>query len=186
MTSSPFILNVADLLGRDAPSRRELIEVPVDWGLELSTIQPEPPLTADLTLSPLPGGILARGTLQFQAEHTCRRCLTRYTDEVDQSVAGLFEVDPDEEAYAIENLEIDLEPFLRDEALLALPMLPECPDGCATTTEIVETKDSEDTGDDMWRLEDTAQADEVRRLLMAAVEDDVDDSQASPAPGGQG
>ena len=89
-----FILNVADLLGRDAPSRRELIEVPVDWGLELSTIQPEPPLVADLTLSPLPSGVLARGTLQFHAEHTCRRCLTRYTDEVDQSVAALLHEDP--------------------------------------------------------------------------------------------
>jgi uncharacterized protein len=179
MTSSPFVLNVADLLGRDAPSRRELIEVPVDWGLELSTIQLEPPLVADLTLSSLPSGVLARGTLQFHAEHTCRRCLTPYTDEVDHSVAALFEEDPDEEAYPIFDLEIDLEPFLRDEALLALPMLPECPDGCATTTEAVETED------EVWRLEDTAEAEEIRRRLMAAVQDDAD-SEASPAPGGQG
>jgi uncharacterized protein len=180
MSTSAFILNVADLLGRDAPPRRELIEVPVDWGLELSTIQSDPPLVADLTLSPLPSGILARGTVQFQAEHTCRRCLTRYTDEIDHSVAALFEEDPDEEAYPIENLEIDLEPFLRDEALLALPMLPECPDGCATTTAVVETED------EVWRLEDTPEADEVRRRLMAAVGDDTDESATSPAPGGQG
>jgi len=175
-----FIINVADLLGRDAPSRRELIEVPVDWSLELSTIQPEPPLVADLTLSALPNGILARGTVQFRVEHTCRRCLTRYADEVDKSVAALFEEDPDEEAYPIENLEIDLEPFLRDEALLALPMLPECPDGCAATTEAIETED------EVWRLEDTPEADEVRRQLMAAVKDDTNESTSSPAPGGQG
>ena len=160
-----FIINVADLLGRDAPARRELIEASVNWGLQLSTIRPEPPLVADLTLSSLPSGILARGTLEFAVQHTCRRCLTRYEDEIERSVAALFEENPDEEAYPIEHLEIDLEPFLRDEALLALPMLPECPDGCVTTTEV-------ETEDEVWRLEDTPEADEIRRQLMAAIEDD--------------
>lgn len=180
MTSSPFRINVADLLGRDAPPRHERIEAPVDWGLELSTIKPEPPLVADLILSPLPSGILARGTLRFIAEHACRRCLTRYADEVSHSIAVLFEEDPDEDSYPIEGTDIDLEPVMRDEALLSLPMLPECPDGCAGTTEVVETED------EVWRLQDTPEADEVRRRLMAAVRDDADESEASPAPGGDG
>jgi len=165
MTDSPFLLNVADLLGRDAPPRHERLEVPVDWGLELSTIRVDPPLIADITLTHLPSGLLARGTVDFRVEHTCRRCLTRYEDEVSQNVAALFEEDPDEGAYPIIDLEIDLEPFLRDEALLALPMLPECPDGCATT--VASGPEAEE-----WRLEDTPEAEELRRQLMAVVEDD--------------
>lgn len=139
MTSSLFTINVADLVGRDAPAREAHIEVPVDWGVELSKIQRDPPLTADLTLSHLPSGILVRGMLRFRVEHTCRRCLTHYREEATHHVTGLFEVDPDEEAYPIDGVEIDLEPFLRDEALLALPLLPECPDGCATVVTTPET-----------------------------------------------
>lgn len=165
-----FILNVADLLGRDAPARHERLEAPVGWSLELSTIQQEPPLVAELTLSSLPSGILAMGTLRFHAEHTCRRCLTHYQDEISHSVAALFEEDPDEESYPIEGTEIDLEPFLRDEALLSLPMLPECPDGCVAGTPDADFGSEEGSPD--WRLADTAQAEEVRRRLMAAVEDD--------------
>ena len=42
-------------------------------------------------------------------------------------------------AYPIEEAEIDLEPFVRDEALLSLPLLPECPDGCAVVVTTPET-----------------------------------------------
>ncbi len=169
MTSSPFTVNVADLLGRDTPPRHEHLEASVDWGLELSEIRPDPPLAADITLTPLPGGILAKGTLRFVAEHSCRRCLSPYVDEVSQQVVGLFEDDPDEESYPIEGSEIDLEPFLRDEVLLAFPMLPECPEGCAAAP---ASPDSEEADAGEWRLEDSAQAEEVRRRLMAVVEDD--------------
>lgn len=125
-----LLINVADLLDREAPPRDVQVEAAVDWGLELSTILPEPPLVAELTLSPLPGGILGRGRVRYRVEHACRRCLTPNTEDVDQQLTVLFEEDPGEEAYPIEEAEIDLEPVLRDEALLGLPLLPECPDGC--------------------------------------------------------
>jgi uncharacterized protein len=139
MTTSPFEINVADLLGRDAPARDVLIEVPVDWSLELSAIQPDPTLTADLALSALPGAILAMGSLYFRVEHTCRRCLTSFLEDTKKQVTGLFEAQPDEESYRIDGDEIDLEPFLRDEALLSLPLLPECPDGCTVVVTTPET-----------------------------------------------
>ena len=132
-------INVADLLDREAPPRDVEIEVSVDWGLELSTIRPKPPLIADLTLSPLPGGILGRGALRFRVEHSCRRCLTPYSEDMELQVAALFEEDPGEDAYPIDEAEIDLEPFLRDEALLSLPLLPECPDGCDVVVTTPET-----------------------------------------------
>ena len=134
-----FLVNVADLLDREAPPRDVEIDIPVDWGLELSTIQSEPPLHVELTLSPLPSGILGRGAMRFRVEHNCRRCLTPYTQEMDLQIAVLFEEDPGEDAYPIEEAEIDLESFVRDEALLALPLLPECPDGCAVVVTTPET-----------------------------------------------
>ena len=88
-------MNVADLVGRDAPAREAHIEAPVDWSVELSRIQPDPPLAADLTLSHLPSGILVRGTMRFHVEHTCRRCLTNDHEAASHHVTGLFEVDPE-------------------------------------------------------------------------------------------
>lgn len=137
--ASPFVVLVSDLLDREAPPRAIEVEAPVDWGIELSRIEPDPPLTAELTLSPLPGGILGRGWLAYRIEHTCRRCLTTYEEDVELDVATLFESDPDEDAYPIEGDQIDLEPFLRDEALLAMPLLPQCPDGCDVVVTTPET-----------------------------------------------
>ena len=164
-----FIFNVADLLGRDAPPRHEHIEASVDWGLEMSRIRQDPPLIADITLTALPGSILARGAVRFHFDNTCRRCLAPYEEEVTHTVAALFEETPDEDSYPIEDLQIDLEPFLRDEALLSLPMLPECPDGCLVSAEAAPAGDTDEAE---WRLEDTAEAEEIRRRLMAVVEDD--------------
>jgi uncharacterized metal-binding protein YceD (DUF177 family) len=134
-----FVVPVSDLLDREAPPRRIYIEAPVDWAIELSRIEPDPPLSADLTLSPLPGGILGRGTVRFRAEHSCRRCLTPYEEDVELDVAALFEPDPDEDAYPIDVDRIDLEPFLHDEALLGMPQLPQCPDGCDVVVTTPET-----------------------------------------------
>lgn len=134
-----FVVPVADLLDREAPPRHVLVETPVDWGVELSRIVPDPPLRAELTLSPLPGGILGRGTIRFSVEHTCRRCLTPYREDFTLDVAGLFEADADEDAYPIDGDEIDLEPFVRDEALLGMPLLPQCPDGCEVVVSTPET-----------------------------------------------
>jgi DUF177 domain-containing protein len=139
MTRSPFIVDVADLVGREAPPRHEHFDVAVDWGLELSRVHPDPPLVADLVLTSLPGGILARGTLHYVVDHTCRRCLAEYRQKVDLPIMGLFEDEPDEESYPIDGIHVDLEPFIRDEVLLALPMLPQCPDGCAEVVSTPET-----------------------------------------------
>ncbi len=184
-----FKINVADLLGRDAPSRDVLIEAPVDWGMELSKIRPDPPLEADVTLSSLPGAILARGRLRFRVEHICRRCLTPYVEDASLNVTGLFEDPADEDSYPIHENEIDLEVFLRDEAMLAMPLLPECPDGCDVSaphdtgglgdSPAGEPPGGEEQGE--WRLEDLPEAEELRRLLYGAggIDDSPDDGRSS-------
>jgi uncharacterized protein len=130
MQRSPFLLEVSDLVGRDVPPRAVVIEVVVDWRLDMSRILPDPPLVAELSVGPVPGGILVRGEVCYAVEHTCRRCLTGFVDDGCDPVTGLFETDPGEDAYPIEGTVIDLEPFLRDDTLLALPLLPVCSASC--------------------------------------------------------
>jgi uncharacterized protein len=137
---NPFVVNIADILGRDVPPRPVRIEQPVEWGLELSTVRTEPPLVADLTVQPTSGGILVLGNLEFTVVHSCRRCLEGYVESPVLRVGAMFERTPEDETYPIEGDEIDLEPFLRDEVMLDLPMGPVCPDGCK---EVVTTPESD-------------------------------------------
>ncbi len=130
MRRSPFVVDVSDLVGRDVPPRPVVIEVVVDWRLDMSRVLPEPPLVAELSVAPVPGGILVRGDVCCAVEHTCRRCLTDFVDDGCDPVTGLFEMNPGEDAYPIEGTTIDLEPFVRDETLLGLPLAPICSDSC--------------------------------------------------------
>ncbi len=151
MIRSPFLVDVSDLLGRDVPARSVVIDVVVDWALQMSKIMVEPPLVADLAIAPIPGGILVRGEVCYAVEHACRRCLTDFIDDGCSPVAGLFEIDPGEDAYPIDGTTIDLEPFLRDETLLGLPLLPICEESCegvVTTAGIDLNTDSSDDSDD--------------------------------------
>jgi uncharacterized metal-binding protein YceD (DUF177 family) len=161
MNRSPFLVDVSDLLGRDVPARPVVIDVVVDWALEMSRILAEPALVAHLSIGPVPGGILVRGEVCYAVEHTCRRCLTDFIDDGCNPVTGLFEVGPGEDAYPIEGTTIDLESFLRDETLLGLPLLPICEDSCVGVVTTPETglntdspSDSDDTGSPFAVLRD--------------------------------
>jgi len=158
---SPFIVDVSDLLGRDVPARSVVIDVVVDWALEMSRIMAEPSLVADLSVGSVPGGVLVRGDVCYAVEHTCRRCLTDFIDDGCSPVTGLFETDPGEDAYPIEGTTIDLESFLRDETLLGLPLLPICDESCEGVVTTPETdlnsdspSESGDTGSPFAVLRD--------------------------------
>ncbi len=139
MNRPPFLVDVSDLLGRDVPPRDILIEVTVDWKLEMSRILADPPFIADLAIGPIPGGILVRGEVCYSVEHTCRRCLATFVDDGCDPITGLFEMDPGEDTYPILGTSIDLEPFLRDETLLGLPLLPICSESCEGLVSTAET-----------------------------------------------
>jgi len=136
---SPFVVDVSDLLGRDVPARPVVVEAVVDWRLEMSRILPDPPLVADLSVASVPGGILVRGEVCYAVEHVCRRCLSDFVDDGCEPVTGLFEFNPGEDAYPIEGTTVDLEPFLRDDTLLGLPLLPICSESCEGLVSTAET-----------------------------------------------
>jgi DUF177 domain-containing protein len=131
MTRSPFVLNVSDLLGRDASPRPETVSAPVDWGTEWMHVVAEPPLVADLVLHHVSGGVAVTGRVGFTTEETCMRCLDVTTTERSTAIAALFDRNADdEESYPLQGNDIDVEQMLRDEVLLSLPINHVCGDDC--------------------------------------------------------
>lgn len=137
MIRSPFVLSVADLLGRDASPRSETVEVPVDWSVEMSRLVKDEPLVADVNLHPVSGGIAVTGIVHFVSEDTCFRCLETTRTSRTATIGALFDrKNDDDESYPLDGQDIDLEQMLRDDVLLSIPITSSCPDGC---TEVVNS-----------------------------------------------
>jgi uncharacterized protein len=132
MSRSPFLFNVADLRRERALARAVSVAAPVEWGVEMSRVLADPPLDAELELSALSGGIRVHGTATVTVHHTCHRCLEEWDEEVGVPVDQLYveASRADDDDYAFSGDQIDLEPMLRDEVLLAMPLVPTCPEGC--------------------------------------------------------
>ena len=131
MIRSPFVLSVADLLGRDASPRSETVEASVDWSVEMSRLVEEEPLVADISLHPVSGGIAVTGVVRFVTEDSCFRCLETTHTERTATIGALFDRnDDDDESYPLDGHDIDLEQMLRDDILLSIPITFSCPDGC--------------------------------------------------------
>ncbi|MCL1592925.1 MAG: YceD family protein [Actinomycetia bacterium] len=136
MYRSPFVLGVADLLGREASPREVTIEQTVDWGIEMSRVAQEIPILADLRLHPLSGGVAITGSVAFTTSDTCFRCLDEFATDRRAAIGALFDTnDDDDESYPLDGDDIDVEQLLRDEILLSLPIAQECgKDTCAVVT----------------------------------------------------
>ena len=147
MLRSPFVLNVADLLGKNSSGRQVAIEASVDWGLELITLTPDEPMTAELMLHPISNGIAVTGHVDFVTIDTCHRCLDTTRRVRSASIGALYDEAVDDESYALDGQEIDVEQMLRDEVILSLPLTTTCEDECSSvvdTAPIDLNKDSPD------------------------------------------
>jgi len=128
--ATPFQIPVSDLLHDTGRRRTVHVDASVDWALELSSVEPEPPLHASVVLEAVAGGLVARGRIGFTASHSCNRCTTGWTEELEIEMTELLGADPDDE-YPLEGEVADLERPLRDAVLLALPLVPLCRPDCA-------------------------------------------------------
>ena len=125
-------MNVADLLRRPGSTREVHLEVPLP-GLENAStrVDPDQPLTIDLRLESLSGGIVASGHVRGRWRAVCSRCLTALEADFDLSMREVFEEDPiEEETYPLCHDEIDLEQPIRDLVVPELPPVPLCADDC--------------------------------------------------------
>ena len=125
---------VAEILGRPGEYRDISISKPIE-GLEVSLAHVgEHPLAAELRLESVVEGILVTGNVEALADMECARCLTKLTSSVAVDVCELYTApghEAEEDAYRVSNMEIDLEPMLRDSVTLALPLNPICREDCA-------------------------------------------------------
>ena len=127
---SPFRVVVSDLNPGD--SRPFAVETPATYAVELARVAPETPVRAEVELRAISGGVMVDGTVAYEAELTCHRCLLTWTEEGKRRVLQLVEpAGADEAEYTLEGDELDLEPLVRDEVTLALPIAPLCREDCA-------------------------------------------------------
>lgn len=97
-----------------------------------------------LEVRPIEGALVVRGSISGTFQLTCGRCLGLATITVDDPDLRLTylpraETEPvEEEQLSLEDLdtytfsgeEIDLEPLVREQLVLAIPMAPQCKDDC--------------------------------------------------------
>jgi uncharacterized protein len=128
----PLVVPIADLR-RHPGSRRRLtlpVEVP-DLAISTAAVPAGAELVVDLELEALSSGLTATGTVTVPWEGECRRCLTVVRGESVAEVKEVFEPRPVEgETYPLGDDLVDLEPMVRDAALLALPLAPLCGRDC--------------------------------------------------------
>ena len=125
---SPFRFPVSDLLQEHGRRRSVVLDAPARWSLELSRI--DGPISGELALEGVSGGVLMRGRVAVVVHHTCHRCVGEWEEQVEVVVTELLGTDPDDE-YRLDGEIADLEPPVRDAVLLTLPLLPTCRPDCA-------------------------------------------------------
>lgn len=134
MSADPGLrVGVIDL--RRHPGERRHVERSVvldDVGITTARVPDGAEITVDLELEAISEGIVAYGTLVVPWQGDCRRCLTAVVGETETEIREIFDKDAVEgETYPLHDDVVDLEPMIRDAALLALPLAPLCGSDCA-------------------------------------------------------
>ncbi len=138
---SPFIVDIRELGRRPGsllPVHRTVL-APLGVGLDVIGVQAGDELTLDLRMESVVEGVLVSGTVSGQVVGECSRCLDPIQDTVSVDVVELFaypdsatsETTDEDEVSRLTGNTIDLEPLVRDEVVLALPVAPLCRADCA-------------------------------------------------------
>jgi uncharacterized protein len=125
-------IGVMELRRRPGTQRDVRVSTPLP-GLAITSakVPDDADLVVDVTLESIDGAVTVSGTVQVPWTAECRRCLDDVGGVLVVDVSEVFEVHPDEgETYPIDGDEVDLEPVVRDAALLSLPLAPLCRPDC--------------------------------------------------------
>lgn len=133
---SGLVLNTHDL-GRGAGAMRTVstvVDAPEGLGTDVIGVPPASPVRLDLKLESVVEGVLVTGTAVVDVAGECGRCLEKIEDELVIDILELY-VHPgsdfdEEEASRMEGELIDLEPLVRDEVVLEMPLQPLCREDC--------------------------------------------------------
>ena len=134
---SGLVFDIREYGHRAGGSKEVVEEVPAPEGIgnDVIGVPTESPIRLDLRIEGVGDGVLATGVAEVELRGECARCLTEIeaSAEIDLQELFLFPgTDPDDtEAGRVEGELIDLEPVLRDSAMLDLPFIPLCRTDCA-------------------------------------------------------
>lgn len=132
MTSRVLVVPIAEL--RRRPGRRRRVSQAVGLpglGITTAVVPDGAEIVIDVELEALSTGLVATGTIEVPWEGECRRCLQPVTGTATARIREVFEPRPiDGETYPLADDLVDLEPMVRDAALLALPLAPLCGPEC--------------------------------------------------------
>lgn len=101
-------------------------------GFEVVTTAVREDETVDvaLVLDSLTDGIVASGTVSVPWQGECRRCLDPVVGRSAHEVREVFTRSGEGDTYVLGDDELDLEPMVRDAAVLGLPLAPLCAGEC--------------------------------------------------------
>jgi uncharacterized protein len=167
MTHPILRIGVMELRRRPGTQRdvRVATEIP---GLAVTgaRVPDDAPLEVDATLESIEGAVTVTGTVRVPWTAECRRCLDPVEGVATVELREVFEVRPIEgETYPIEGDEVDLEPVVRDAALLNLPLTVLCRPDCegpapeALPVLVADEAPAEPAGDPRWAALDALRLD---------------------------
>jgi uncharacterized protein len=186
--ASLWVLDTRTLGRRPGSMRLVRLAAPVTerMGIDVIAIPAGSEIDVDVRLEAVAEGVLVSGTAAGTALGQCSRCLANVTEPVVARIRELFAYPDSTTAATTEDDEvprlwddlIDLEPLVRDEIVLSLPLVPLCrPDcrglcpGCGERLDDLEPDHSHEMMDPRWAAlrdkfvpEDSSRADEHQQL----------------------
>ena len=126
-------VNVADLRKRLGQRQVEPIEVVLGPNEVISSRTTDTPVVGEVTVESIERGVSVLGSVTFEWEGDCRRCLESTGGTMTIEIDEIFQVDapPDSEIVDFDGDQIDLVPLVEDAVVLSLPLAPLCGPDCA-------------------------------------------------------
>ena len=123
-------VGVGSLLRRPGSRLEVDRELEVDAEVLDGRLDPGEPVRVRLTLESAQQGVVATGHVQVAWRAPCRRCLEEVVGQTDTPVREVFGGPDPDEGFPLRDETVDLEPLVREVAVLALPLAPLCGDDC--------------------------------------------------------
>ncbi len=138
---NPFVVPVTSLLRHTGATQEVAFAAPFDpdgslaaTALGAAEVLPGADVEVRLVLTSFLGGVTASGTIVAPWRASCRRCATAVHGVLDVLVAEPFRrgaARDDEDAYPLDDEQVDLTDLVRDAVVLELPLAPLCRKDCA-------------------------------------------------------
>jgi uncharacterized protein len=135
----PLIVNLRFIAQEPLALRGELPPADFDFGLKDEMVRVNSPITYDLAAEMLDDAILVQGSLRAPLECECVRCLKRFSRVLELAITLHLPL-KGEEAVPLDNDNVDLTPFLREDMLLEFPQHPLCKPDCAGLKKMGESQ----------------------------------------------